>query len=116
MGISIIVAPLVRFRVEGHFTGESGQPQPFDFWLTMDRLRDVSEVQAAIDEVSKSTGQTPYTDALAPRVKAWEGPTGEGGAPLACEPGNVRSLLNLPGMALLVWTRWMRETGAQAKN
>lgn len=117
MAISIIVSDLVRFKVAGVINTDTGASQPFDFWLTMSRLRDTAEAQSYLGEIrDRAESATPITDALAPRVRAWNGVTGVDGAELPCTEEHVRELLNMVGMAAMVHTSYLQEAGAKAKN
>lgn len=117
MTLNILVAPSVRFKVDGSMTSADGKPAPFDFWLTAERLKDTADVQAYLDEIKDAdqAARTPVTDALAKRVTAWEG-VKSGDQALEFSDANLRALLNLPGMALLVHSRYLRESGAKEKN
>lgn len=115
MALNIVIAPKVRFKVDGSITDGAGKSQPFDFWLEGDRLKDTEEVSAYMTEIRDSASSTPFTDALAKRLTGWDGVKDATG-PLAFGDEAVRQVLNLPGMALLVHSRYLRESGAKEKN
>jgi len=117
MALNIVVSPSVRFKVTGTIAGEDGRDVPFDFWLTADRLKDTADVQAYLDEIKDSdpSARTPVTDALAKRVTGWDG-VKSGADVLPFADASLRAMLNLPGMALLVHSRYLRECGAKEKN
>lgn len=119
MALNIVVSPLVRFKVEGKFTAEDGADAPFDFHLTLDRLADDMAIKALQDDI-KDLGakgsETPLTDAILKRAHAWQGPKGPEGQDVPFSAEALRGVLNMSGMAMLVYMTYLRETGAKAKN
>lgn len=117
MALNIVISPSVRFKVAGSITTEDGKDAPFDFWLTAERLKDTAEVQGYLDSIKDAdpSARTPVTDALALRITGWDG-VKSGSQAVDFSDASLRALLNMPGMALLVHSRYLRECGAKEKN
>lgn len=118
MSFPLQIAPLVRFKVEGAFTGEAGEPIPFEFHLTCERLGSQAAIDAlntAIAERVTANSTTPLTDALAPKVRGWQ-LQDEAGKEVPFTQDALLDVLNRPGVSQLAYALLCRESGAKAKN
>lgn len=117
MAISIVVSDIVRFKVAGLINDEHGVPQPFDFKLTAQRIKDIEVVQSHWRVLLANTeNATQVADALLPYMKGWSGVKDEGGQDLPFTEESFRALMRLPGLALLTNSAFLRECGAKEKN
>lgn len=117
MAISIVVSDTVRFKVAGYINNEQGVPQPFDFKLTAQRIKDTEAVQNYWrDMVANGDSISQVTDAMLPYIKGWSGVKDEGGQELPFTEDSFRALMRLPGLALLTNAAFLRECGAKEKN
>lgn len=98
----------VSFRVHGEVNTSGGTKQKFDFTLKAQRLR-VDELQKRLDQ-----GET-VPEFLKSIVEDWSG-VYSGSDPLQFSAENLERLCDVPGMASLIFTTYLQEVGAKAKN
>ena len=112
MALRIEIANKVKFKVEGTIANEAGPDEKFDFALTAKRIN-AEGVRTLVDD----RGDEPIADFLAGVIEGWSGVLDGAGQPVAFSQDSLRTLLtNIPGLAQLVFTRYLREIGAKAKN
>ena len=112
MALRIEIANKVKFKVQGTIANEAGADEKFEFSLTAKRINSEG-VRALVDE----RGDEPMVDFLASVMEGWSGVLDSAGQPVAFSQESFRTLLtNIPGLAQLVFTRYLREIGAKAKN
>jgi hypothetical protein len=112
MAIRIEIANKVKFKVEGTIANEAGAEEKFDFSVTAKRIN-AEGVRNLIDE----RGDEPIVDFLVTVIEGWAGVLDAAGQAVAFSESSLRALLtNIPGLAQLVFTRYLREIGAKAKN
>jgi hypothetical protein len=119
MTFPITIAPLVRFKVEGNFSGETGEAIPFEFHLTCERLGDqaaVDKFHADIAEHATKGSTTPITDALLSRVKGWALKDAATNQDVPFSDTALRGVLDRQGVSQLAYSGLVRESGAKAKN
>lgn len=109
MAIKLTVSNKVGFKVKGSINNEAGQPEPFEFSLTADRL-DTEAIQAT----TQSEGT--LVDFLASVITDWKGVKDEDGAPVPYSEDALRQLSKIPGVAGLIFSTYFAEAGAKAKN
>lgn len=109
MAIKITVSPRAKFYVEGTEKDEDGKDVPFKFGLLCKRT--------PADQLSSETrGEVNMADFMLGKVETWFDVTDDDGKPLEYSEDAFRQLLKRPGMALLVYITYLRETGSKAKN
>jgi hypothetical protein len=111
-------SPSLRFKVAGFLTNEAGEPEPFQFSVDAPRLStsdDVRALDGAVQEAEKRGSLTPITDVLVERFTGWAGPMDENGVPVPFGADACRQLLNLTGMASLVYAKYIASCSAQAR-
>lgn len=116
MAIKITVSDTVRFKVAGTINDDKGTAQPFDFTLDMQRLSTTDQVNEYLAEMNSDEGVQPITNALAKRARGWAGPMTESNEPVPFSDTAFRNLMAVPGLAFLVHSRYLRESGAKEKN
>lgn len=116
MAISIVVSDRVKFKVSGTITQANGAEQPFDFFLVADRLKTEGDQRAYLSEVGGSESATPITDTLLKRLHGWAGPKDAEGKDVPYSEDAFRQLMELPGVAYLAHTAYLRNSGAKSGN
>lgn len=116
MAISIVVSDTVRFKVSGTINSSEGVPQPFDFRLSAQRMKDTEAVQEYLRDMVASDSPTQVTDALLRYVRGWSGVKDGDGQDVPYSEEAFRSLMRIPGLAMLTHTAFLRECGAKEKN
>lgn len=112
MAVRIEIANKVKFKIEGTIANEAGADEKFDFLVTAERIN-AEGVRNLIDE----RGDEPIVDFLVTVIEGWAGVLDPAGQAVAFSEASLRTLLtNIPGLAQLVFTRYLREIGAKAKN
>ena len=111
----LVISDTVRFKVAGTTTDAKGASVPFDFWLEMERLKDADEVKAYWDGIRENSSDKAVIDALAAKARGWDGVKRQG-EPVSFSEADFRSLMSVPGLAMLTTTLFLRESGAKEKN
>jgi hypothetical protein len=109
----------VRFKVEGTQTTENGEEAPFSLWLTATRASNSADLKALEDDIRKrreANSASAVTDVMVERIKGWSGVAAEDGTDVPFSEPACRTLLEMNGMAMLVYLTYLRESGARAKN
>jgi hypothetical protein len=118
MSFPMTHSALLTFKVSGTMTNEAGEPEQFSFSLTAPRLTttdDVRALDAAVQAAEKRGSQTPITDVLAERVTGWSGPVDDDKQPVPFSADNIRTLLNVTGLATLTYARYVSACSAQPR-
>lgn len=109
------VSKQVAVPVRGTLEDDNGKEVRFDFTLTMTRAT-AAEIRS-IREVDEHGERRSLVDEIAPRVTGWTGivdaATGE---PVPCTAENVCALLEIVGMAALVWTAYLKGCSVRSKE
>lgn len=116
MALNIVVSDTVRFKVQGTENDEHGVEQPFDFWLTAERLADADAVMAYVKAMQRCESAFPITEMMLPKLRGWSGIKGPDGQELPFSEDAFRRLMKKSGMAFLVHHTYLREVGVKEKN
>lgn len=110
MGIRITVSDHVAFKVDGHITQDDGSAAAFQFTLHARRLL-AGALKAQLDDEALLV-----PDFVASVATGWKGVLDDDGKEIPFSPDALRRLLDIPGVAGLVFKRYLEEIGARAKN
>ncbi len=109
-----VISPTVLVTVKGATKDGKGQPVPFKFTLTCSRLQ-ADDLKQRI-----SSGEFDMKDVLREVTTDWSGQRlvidEETTQPADFCPEAFDALLNIPGMALVCFNAFAKETSAEAKN
>lgn len=109
MAIKITVSPRAKFYVEGTEKDEDGKDVPFKFGLLCKRTE--------ADQLAAETkGDVSMTDYMVSKVEDWFDVKDDDGKPLEYSEELFRQLLRRPGLSLLTYMTYLRETASKAKN
>jgi hypothetical protein len=111
MAIKITISNKVKFKVDGTIKDAEGVDQPFNFSLTCKRL-DSEELTKRFADADGST----LLAFLQEVTTDWASVNDDDGQPMPYSAEALSSLLRIPGLAMLVYTKYMTEIGAKAKN
>jgi hypothetical protein len=111
MAIKLTISNKVKFKVEGTIKDADGVDQPFNFALTCKRL-DAEELQRRFAASQDST----LGEFLEEITLDWAEVKDDAGQALAYSADSLKSLLRSPGLAALVYGKYITEIGAKAKN
>lgn len=111
MAIKITVSNTVKFKVKGTIKDEAGIDQPFDFWLTCNRL-DTDQIQAKLNAENEPSS----TDFMADVVEDWSGVKDAENNSIPYSEDVLRKLFRLPGVSSLAFRTYLSEVGAKEKN
>lgn len=110
MAFKLIERNTVAVQIKGEITNDKGQAEGFAFTLHCQRLG-VEALQAQLRDSERSVREF-----LLEVAQGWSGVTGEDGGALPFTPGALGTLLDIPGLAQLVFTAYLEQQGARAKN
>lgn len=111
MAIKIVISDHVKFKVKGSIKDDTGYDQPFDFWLTCQRL-DMDQLAAR----RPAGAEVVFADFMASVITDWSGVTDEQGQPLPYTEAHWRELCRIPGIARLADETYTHEIVAKLKN
>lgn len=109
MSFKLIVSAIVLIAVAGKIPDEAGIPRPFDFSLKCER-KTATELRTILDK-----GMT-MTEVARMVVRDWSGVTDDEGNEVKFSPEALEQLLNVPGMAKVIYDAYFDGCGAKAKN
>jgi hypothetical protein len=109
MAIKITVSNRVKFNVEGTLKDEDGKDNAFKFGLLCNRI-------TAEQHRERTKGDIDFVQFMVEETSDWFDVKDADNKPLEFSEDNLRNLLNMPGLAALVYFTYMRETGAKQKN
>lgn len=106
----IAVSNLVVVEVKGQLKNEQGSPVPFSFEFTAKR-KSASEVTADSGKPMKDILQTIITDVRGQKLVLLEDDT-----PAPFDQDMLSALLDISGMAVLCYSKYLAEQSAAEKN
>ena len=110
--LSFVVAPKVKFAVDGEETGADGTIKPFSFDLVGKRLS-VEELEA----YTKGEQATlTLRDFLVENIEDWDRVRDDHNQPVQFNADNFRQVLTRPGMVTLALRKYQAAIQARAKN
>lgn len=109
MAISIVVSDTVKFKVKGTINDAEGKAQPFDFWLTCERLS-----TDALSAKIKTDGN--INDFVVDVVRDWDDVRDEDGKKIPFSTDALRQLCAIPGVGFVAYRTYATEVGAKEKN
>lgn len=110
MSFRLVVSDTISVPVAGRLPDASGRAVPFSFTLTARRLP-ATELRAAIDNNDRTVPEF-----LASVVRGWSGVQADDGAELPYSPAALDALLDIVGMAGLIFSGYIEACGVKAKE
>ena len=110
MSFRLVVSDTISVPVAGRLPDASGRAVPFSFTLTARRLP-ATELLAAIDNNDRTEPEF-----LGSVVRGWSGVQTDDGADLPYSPAALDALLDIVGMAGLVFSSYIEACGVKAKE
>lgn len=111
MTIKIVISDTVGIKVKGAINDAAGNPQPFSFGLTCDRL-DAEQIKSKLENESDAT----ITDFMADIAHGWSEVRDADDKPMPFSAEALRQLFRIPGVAGLAFRTYLSEVGAKEKN
>ncbi len=110
MTFRLVVSDTITVPVAGRLPDAAGRPVPFTFSLTAKRLP-AGELRAAIDANDRTVPEF-----LQSVIRGWSGVLDEQGAELPYSPAAFDALLDIVGMASLIFPAYIEACGVKGKE
>jgi hypothetical protein len=111
MSFKLVARNTVLVPVKGTLPDEQGKPEPFKFTLVCKRLG-----QDELTNEMRSDNERTLKEFMSPLIEGWRDVLDEEGAPIPFGQQAIDSLLDIAGMARVVFDAYAQEQAAKAKN